>query len=358
MDPAMRFFSRRAWAIRGIVLVVLAIAAILYARQFHPEAEDVGAQRAQLAARDTTARAPKIDAAALITDVRTLSSPAMEGRGVGTPGGARARAYVLQRMRAIGLQPAFGAAFEQPFRFTPGRGIRFWRKAFWDEHPAIDGANVVGRLAGRAADATCIVVSAHYDHLGIRAGRLYPGADDNASGVAALLAAAAWFQAHPPRHCLLFAAFDGEEKGLRGARAFVAAPPVPLARIAANINFDMLSRNPAGELFVSGLYANPQLKALLDPLRTRVAPTLLYGHDHPRPVWDDNDWTHQSDQGVFEDQHLPWLYFGVEDHPAYHQPSDTFAGIDQPFYIGVADAMVDVIAALDAAPDGRLARAP
>ena len=212
-------------------------------------------------------------------------------------------------------------------------------------------------LRGTRTPGRVIVVSAHYDHLGIRDGQVYPGADDNASGVAAMLAVATWFKVHPPRHTLLFAAFDGEEKGLRGARAFVAAPTVPLAAIVANINFDMLSRNPHGEIFMSGLYANPQLQSLVDPVRARAVPTILYGHDHPRPFWDDNDWTDSSDQGPFSDKGIPWLYFGVEDHPDYHRPSDTFARVDREFYVSVANAMVDVVGALDAAPDARIARA-
>lgn len=354
----MRFFSRRAWIIRLCIFAAIAVALFVYSKQFHPEDEDVAGQRKALATRTQPTAPPKIDTIALVADLQALSAPAMEGRGVGTPGGAKARAYILQRMRAIGLSPAFDRSFEQPFQFTPGRGIRFWRKAFWGAHPPIDGVNVVGRLSGSAERDKCLVVSAHYDHLGIRDGKLYPGADDNASGVAAMLAAAAWFADHPPRHCILFAAFDGEEKGLRGAKAFAEHPAVPMTDIVANINFDMLSRNPAGEIFVSGLYANPQLKAVLDPLRATAAPTILYGHDHPRPVWDDNDWTHSSDHGVFEDRHVPWLYFGVEDHPDYHRPSDTFDKIDQGFYTRVADAMVDVIAAVDATPDARIARAP
>jgi len=352
----MFFRGKRAWQVRVVVLAVLAIGLFAYAKRFDPAAEDVDGQRARLANRTAPTRSPRIDAPMLVVDFRTLSSPAMEGRGVGTPGGAKARAYLLERYGEIGLAPAFGKSFEQPFAFTPGRGIRFWRKAFWSARAPIHGVNVVGRIDGTAEPGKCLVISAHYDHLGVRDGKLYPGADDNASGVAALLAAATWFKAHPPRHCLLFAAFDGEEKGLRGAKAFVAAPPVPLGTVLANINFDMLSRNPKGELFAAGLYANPQLRATLDRVRAGTAPTILYGHDHPRPVWDDNDWTHGSDHGVFADQRIPWLYFGVEDHPDYHRPTDTFEKVDLRFYTGVADAMVDVVSAVDATPDERIAR--
>ena len=346
---------RRRWRNRLLLAAAIPIGLLVYSRQFHPEAEAVPAQRAQLAQRHKAMLPPRVDAAALLGDQKVLADPAMEGRGVGTPGGQRARAFLLARFAAIGLAPAAGKAFEQPFEFSPGRGIRFWRKSFWQAHPPIRGVNVLGQLRGSVEPGMVIVVSAHYDHLGIRDGRIYPGADDNASGVAAMLAVATWFRAHPPRHTLLFAAFDGEESGLRGARAFVAGPTAPLASIVANINFDMLSRNPRGEIFMSGLHSNPQLQAVLDPVRATAAPTILYGHDQPRPFWDDNDWTNSSDQGPFAGKGIPWLYFGVEDHPDYHRPTDTFARVDRDFYVSVANAMVDVVTALDAAPDARIA---
>src|SRR5205085_3869362 len=127
------------------------------------------------------------------------------------------------------------------------------------------------------------------DRLGSRGGVVDPGGGDNAAGVGALLAAATWFRAHPPRHSILFVAFDGEEKGLRGALAFVDKPPVPLASMLVDLNFDMVSRNPQGEIFLSGLYANPQLKAVVDPVRAGATPTIVYGHDYPRPFWDTDD---------------------------------------------------------------------
>jgi hypothetical protein len=354
-DKAAR--RRRRWRNRFLVAAVIVAAALVYSRQFHPDAEGVPAQRAELAQRSKAALPPRVDATVLLGDQKALSDPSMEGRGVGTPGGQRARSLLLARYAAIGLAPAAGASYEQPFEFTPGRGIRFWRKPFWQAHPAVKGVNVLGQIRGSVEPGKVIVVSAHYDHLGIREGKIYPGADDNASGVAAMLAVATWFKAHPPRHTLLFAAFDGEEKGLRGARAFVAAPTVPLAAILANVNFDMLSRNPRGEIFLSGLYANPQLQPLVDPVRATAVPTVLYGHDHPRPFWNGDDWTSSSDQGPFADRHIPWLYFGVEDHPDYHRPTDTFERVDRDFYVSVANTMVDVVAALDAAPDARIAHA-
>ncbi len=348
-DKAAR--RRRRWRRRAIILLLLVAAATMYAYSFHPQDEGVPAQRAQLAQRHRAERIAKVDATQLMADLKALSSPAMEGRGVGTPGGERARQFLVQRFRAIGLEPVSGAAYEQPFEFTPGRGPAFWRKSFWAARAPISGVNLLGRIRGTVEPDKVIVVSAHYDHLGIRNGQVYPGADDNASGVAAMLAVATWFRAHPPRHTLVFAAFDGEESGLRGAKAFVDAGPVPMASVLANVNFDMLSHNPAGEIFASGLYRNPQWRPLLDPLRATAVPTMLYGHDYPRPFWDPDDWTHGSDHGAFADKDIAWLYFGVEDHPDYHRPSDTFDRVDPKFYGSVAETMVDVVGVVDGAAD-------
>ena len=354
MQPRRRKTSWSRRLLRLLVVLALVAAALaIYASRFHPEAEDVPGQRAELADRAREPALGRVDPASLVADLKTLSDPAMEGRKVGTPGGARARAYLLQRYREIGLAP-LGASHEQPFTFTPHRGIAFWRAKFWRTRAPVQGVNVLGQIRGSVEPDKVIVVSAHYDHLGVREGKLYAGADDNASGVAALLATARWFKQHPPRHTLVFAAFDGEESGLRGAEAFLEANLVPRERILANINFDMLSRSGEGELFATGLYANPQLKPALDPLRATAQATLLYGHDHPRPFWDMDDWTAQSDQGVFHDAGIPFLYFGVADHPDYHRPTDTFERVDRDFYVRATDLVVGAAAALDALPSSAI----
>ena len=347
--------SKYRWRIRLLILLAIGIAALVYSRQFHPEAEDVPGQRALLANRDRADAPWKVDARSLLGDVRTLAAPALEGRAIDTPGGRKAREYLLGRYTAIGLEPV-GKDYEQPFSFTPGRGISFWRAKFWQTPQPVAGVNLIGRIRGSVDPEKYLVITAHYDHLGIRDGQVYPGADDNASGVAAMLATASYFKAHPPRHSMLFVAFDGEERGLRGSQAFIVQPPIALEAMLLNINFDMLSRNPAGEIFISGMYANPQLRALVDPVRAKAVPTILYGHDYPRPFWNFDDWTNQSDHLAFHDKGIPFLYLGVEDHPDYHRPTDTFERLDQKFYTAVANTTIDLVVALDAASAPQLAK--
>jgi Zn-dependent M28 family amino/carboxypeptidase len=276
--------------------------------------------------------APKPGAHAL-DDVRILSADDMEGRGVGTPGGAKARAYIVKRFDQISLRPQ-GAAFEQPFSFRTKLG------------KTIGGVNLVARIEGTSSSDKVLVVSAHYDHLGIKNGKIYNGADDNASGVAGLLAVAEAFRARPPRHTVLIVTFDGEESGLQGAKAFVAAPPVPLDKIGLAVNFDMLGKNAKGELYVSGAAPRPGLKPVLDAVAKRAPVTLLQGHDTDAQGKEAN-WTMQSDQGPFAVAKVPWVYFGVEDHPEYHQPTDDFDTLPQDFFKRAVATVVTATRAFD-----------
>ncbi len=111
-----------------------------------------------------------------------------------------------------------------------------------------------------------VIVSAHYDHLGVRGGVLYPGADDNASGVAMMLEVARSMAAQldPPRRSLMFIGFDLEEIGLFGSRYFVAHPPVRLQQVVLFITADMIGRSMAGVcddlVFVLGTENAPGLR--------------------------------------------------------------------------------------------------
>jgi Zn-dependent M28 family amino/carboxypeptidase len=309
------------------------------------------AAAATLSFATSSAQTPaRIDVTRLMTTVRTLSSAAMEGRRTGTAGGRMARQYIRDAFAEIGLAPAGGDAtdarsYYQRFGFTsatPGarRGAAPVR--------VDDAANVVGTIRGREVSRRAIVVSAHYDHVGIRNGKIYPGADDNASGVAALLECARYLRRQAPRHTIVFAAFDGEEVGFQGAKAFVRRPPVPLSSIALDINFDMVSRNTRGEIFAAGTYHYPSLKPILDDLQKRTQIKIQFGHDSPPPLQrSTDDWTLQSDHGVFHQTGVPFVYFGVEDHPDYHAPTDTADRIDPPFFGRVAEMLLDAVITFD-----------
>lgn len=268
----------------------------------------------------------------LMTVVRELSSPQYEGRRTGSKGGRSARAYLRSAMASIGLEPATASGFEQAFRVGNN----------------VEAANLLGRVRGTARDARAILVTAHYDHLGIRNGQVYPGADDNASGVAALLALARYVKVHPMRHDAIFAALDAEELGLDGAKAFVARPPVPLTRIAIAVNLDMVSRSDRHEIFAAGTYQYPWLLPIIAEVRQRASVKILLGHDRPGGTAGRlDDWTMQSDHGIFYKAGVPFLYFGVEDHPDYHRSSDTADRIDPNFYRNVVEMVLETILSLD-----------
>lgn len=267
-----------------------------------------------------------------LDDIRILSADDMQGRAPGTPGSEKARAYILGRFAQIGLAP-MGERFEQPFTFSKRDGS------------TVQGVNLVGRIKGTQG-GRAMVVSAHYDHLGVRDGQIYNGADDNASGVAGLLAVAEAFKAKPPKHDVIFAVVDAEEGGLRGARAFVASPPVPLETIALNVNFDMLSKNPKNELYVSGTAPFPYLKPILVKVATTAPVSLKLGHDTDADG-KENNWSNQSDHYAFGEKGVPWLYFGVEDHPEYHKPTDDFATVPQNFFKRSVATVVQASLALE-----------
>jgi Zn-dependent M28 family amino/carboxypeptidase len=133
---------------------------------------------------------------------------------------------------------------------------------------------------------------------------------------------------------------------LLGAKAFVAHPPVPLASIAADVNLDMVSRNEQGELYASGASANPALRPLLDSV-AKVAPVkLLLGHD---TGIGESNWIQQSDQGAFAAAKVPFVYFGVEDHPDYHKPGDKVAHIQPGFFYRSAETIAEFVRRLDSA---------
>lgn len=302
--------------------------ALLLAFSLHPP----------LSAQVAAPRTVPVDSASLLTDLRALAADSMEGRRTGTAGAERARRYIEARFRALGVQPLGTDGYRQTFEMTAGRV---------SARP--DGINLVGRIAGRDTSRV-IVVTAHYDHLGVRNGQVYNGADDNASGVAAMLAVARTLGREKPRHTVLLVALDAEEIGLLGARAFVADPPVSPDAMAVDLNFDMVSRNAAGELWVAGTYEYPFLRGFAEALAKRAPVSLRLGHDRPDHATGD-DWTDQSDQGAFHDAGIPFLYFGVEDHPDYHRPTDDYANIAPAFFIAATATLIDAVISLDAQLD-------
>lgn len=321
----------------GLSLVATGIIWFQVAGRF--EARRIDEQRESRATTQTRAASLRVDSDRLMAVVTTLADPKFEGRAAGSPGGLAARAWLLERFKSIGLQPVSGS-YVFPFSFT---------RMTMTGRVNGEGANIVGQCLGTDTKAPIFIVSSHYDHLGVRDGVVYPGADDDASGVAVMLAVAEYCQRTPFRRTLVFAAFDAEEAGLQGAKSFMIKPPVPKERIALNVNLDMVSRNEKREIFVAGTHPWPQLKAPLDAVAKGAPITVLFGHDKPAAIAGGvDDWTNQSDHGPFNSAKIPFVYFGVEDHPDYHKPTDTADKINRGFFVDVAETVLDAVLRLDA----------
>ena len=334
---------RLRWPTRRGILRRLAILAVFAA--WFGTATLLETRRLRATLPGGTRRDTNVDAGQLLEDVRRLSAPEMEGRRTGSEGNARARSYVVQRLRDEGAAP-LGGGYEHPFDFRHTSVKAIWRR---DREVRMDlqGTNVLALIPGSAA-GPALVVSAHYDHLGIRGDALYPGADDNASGVAALLAVARTLRDAPPRHPVVLAVFDAEELGLRGSRAFVAAPLAGTPAIGMNLNLDMLSRSDGADLTVSGVGPQPWLRPEVEAEALRSPIHVHLGHDRPwYRAGKVENWTDSSDHGPFAEAGIPWLYLGVEDHPDYHAPTDTFERIDRAFYEDVAGFVVSLVNRLD-----------
>lgn len=285
------------------------------------------------------ANAQTIVSKSLLENIQFLSSDELKGRKTGSEGNVEARAFILDQFKIIGLETHY-PDYQQSFSFANRR----------ESKNHIDAVNIIGFVAG-SESKKLIVITAHYDHVGVgkpnsKGDSIYNGADDNASGTAALIELAKYFKKNRPNHSMIFAALDGEEMGLQGAKALVKDFPFPMEQIVLNINMDMISRNEKGELYASGTYYNPSLKSILETVAAGSTPKLLFGHDEPNTGRD--NWTQSSDHGPFFSANVPHIYFGVEDHPDYHKPSDSFENIDQQFYVNAVNLILKCTLAFDA----------
>lgn len=285
----------------------------------------------------TPAVVASADYSQLMDDLRILSADDMQGRDTGSEGGAKARTYIVNRLEAMGIAPSSMGRL-QPWE-AQGRSP--------DGPKTFNGTNILGVIPGTRVSDKYIVVTAHYDHVGVRDGHVYNGADDNASGVATMLELAKRLKANPPEHNVLIVALDGEERGLLGAKEFVEAPPVPLSSIAMNINFDMTGRADVdGYLWVTGTYQHPYFRTALDSVQPRGSIRLNFGKDTPQDTGSDN-WVMASDHGMFHRAGVPFLYFGVNFHEDYHKPSDDFERISPVAFQSATELSIDSFRRLD-----------
>lgn len=274
-----------------------------------------------------------LDREELLSDLQFLSSDHLEGRKTGEHGNRMAQVFIEDRFQSLEIT-MIGDSYRHPFDHTNQRTGEVFT----------DAVNLIGVIEGNQHTDRYIVITAHYDHLGVIDGEIHNGADDNASGTGGLLAAAKYFSENRPENNLLFIAFDAEEQGLGGARYFVENPAIPLNQIVLNVNMDMISNNFDNEIYAVGTAHYPYLKPLIEEGTSEAPITVSYGYDTDE--WPQN-WTFASDHGPFHQKGIPFIYFGVVDHPHYHQPTDTFDNTNPYFYVNAVETIIKIINTID-----------
>jgi hypothetical protein len=267
--------------------------------------------------------------------VRFLADDALGGRLAGSDNERCAGEYVAAEFRRLGLQPA--GENGTYFQSLPLASVL-------NPHATGGtGRNVLAAIAGSdpVSSREWVVIGAHYDHLGEggTANSLAPGeraihngADDNASGVAAVLRAAERIAAGPrPARSVLFVAFTGEESGLLGSAHFVANPTIAGSMVGM-INLDMVGRLGAGPMIVYGVDTAEEWRTLVDPAAARAGiPIAIRGEGYG-----------PSDHTSFYLKDVPVLHLFTNTHGDYHKPSDDWNKIDGPGLEKVSAMVADV----------------
>ncbi len=253
----------------------------------------------------------------LKTDVSFLAADALGGRAIGTEGEQKAADYLAEQFEKIGLEPKGTEGFFQPF--TVSKPTNPHEEAvIGTDGEGVTGRNVVGFINNNAEKT--IVIGAHFDHLGMGGqgslhrgdSAIHNGADDNASGTAALVALAKTLSHEPHSSNFLFIAFSGEENGLWGSNYFVKNPTIELSSVNFMINMDMVGRlNAEKTLAINGVGTSPTFASAFD----------LVNSDSLKLVTSESG-VGPSDHTSFYLQDLPVLHFFTGQHEDYHRPSD------------------------------------
>ncbi|MDR1405903.1 MAG: M28 family peptidase [Prevotellaceae bacterium] len=254
--------------------------------------------------------------------VRALASDSMQGRQTGTGAAFMAADYIAGQFEKISLDKPCDSTYFQAFITT------------------VPGVNVVGVIEGSDLKEQALVISAHYDHLGVFNGNIYYGADDNASGVAAMLETAEALGAmmrsgYRPRRSIVFIAFDAKEQKMAGSAYYTDNPLFPLRHTVANLNIDAVGRvegSPNGQrnyLFLVGANrVSSDLQDISDYVnRTRKINLTLDYTFYNSPTFSDIFYLF-SDQYHFGKHRIPVVYYMDGLHDDLNKPTDTEELID------------------------------
>ncbi len=273
--------------------------------------------------------------AAIKTHVETLASPEYGGRAGEVA--AKSRTYLIEAFQKLKLEPLFNGSWYQDI---PGR-----------EAGSVAGRNVGAKIIGSDPKLKdeWVIVAAHFDHVGVINGVLFPGADDNASAVAMLLETARCLQqGEKPKRSVMLIGFDLEERGLVGSRYFVEHSPVPLDRVALFVTADMIGRALGGVaksyVFVMGTEHYPPSLGWVKKA-SEAEKQLDVGILGADLLLID-----RSDYGPFRSRKIPFLFFSTGENPCYHRPTDVAATLDYPKAEAISRVMYRVILSAINAP--------
>ncbi|MBA6302915.1 M28 family peptidase [Colwellia sp. MB02u-14] len=270
----------------------------------------------------------------LLKHLSYLSSDELAGRKIDSVGNRKAQKYIINQLVNHSILP-LNKEYQHDF---------FSR---------LSGSNIIAMIPGHQQIESYIVLSAHFDHIGIKGNKIYNGADDNASGASALLSIAQQLIKNPIKHNIILLFTDGEELNLRGAKAFVKDHPNIMRHTKLNINLDML----AGSKRTKKLrYMTRGFNQLLNERNIEQLTTLQNSFDiliregfkvksfrGNRRI----KWLLSSDHGVFHQAGIPFIYFGVGTHINYHESSDTYSNVNHEFFHLATDAIYQQLIFLD-----------
>lgn len=267
-------------------------------------------------------------------DITTLSSTEFQGRKTDSEGARLTQAYLITRFTEMGLQP-----------WQPNFAVPF---SFQHQFSTVSGVNIIATIAAKTRSNRWRVITAHYDHLGQTASKMYPGADDNASGIAGMMAIAAQWQENPPLDDvnLMIVATDAEEPGLYGSYALVTLlQQYPLMDIELSVNLDMIGHPDRRRAIYMEGQKNLSNFESIKPLLMQQTQLCIRTH-HTNLLsgrMKKSDWLRASDHYPFHKAGYSWVYFGVPPHAQYHTADDTIATLDIDFIVAVAETVYQML---------------
>ena len=260
-----------------------------------------------------------------------IASNDMEGRDTGSPGQKKAGEYIVNFYKNLGI--AHPSSMDSYYQKVPSEFMKSRRGTLPDSE------NILAFIPGSEKPDEIIVISAHYDHVGMKNGVVYPGADDDGSGTVAVMELAEAFQAakkagHGPKRSILFLHVTGEEHGLFGSAYYSENPVFPMANTVVDLNIDMIGRDDAANRGKQYVYVigsemlSSELKKINEAANdSTVKLELNYKYDDPK---DPDRLYYRSDHYNFAKHGVPVAFFFDGIHEDYHKPTDTPDKIDYP----------------------------